>query len=233
MICNLLQCWLSISLLIYKMNSAISKTAPKEPAKREPQRNSVTDVGSTKWLALKTINWTDAKGVERKWDVATRTTKQGMDQPDAVVIVPILRSKSSSKTETIVVQQYRPPIGKNTLEFPAGLIDKGESAQDAALRELKEETGFVGTIDEEFQSMILCMSPGLCDEAIKIIVVNVDLDREENKDPEQMLDEGEDIIVKRVDIMTGLKDMMKQGTEMPISMLYSFALGIELGRRGV
>ena len=195
-----------------------------------PTRNSVVDVGSTKWLALKTIDWTDAKGVERKWDVATRTTKRGMDQADAVFIIPILRSKDTGKKlETVLVQQYRPPTGTYTLEFPAGLIDKGESARDAALRELKEETGFVGTVDEE--SMILCMSPGLTDEAVKIVVVNVDLDQDENKNPKQMLEEEEDIVIKRVDLVMGLKDLMEKGSGMPISLLYSFALGVELGRR--
>lgn len=33
-----------------------------------------------------------------------------------------------------------------TIEIPAGLIDEGESAEEAAIRELREETGFVGTV---------------------------------------------------------------------------------------
>lgn len=37
----------------------------------------------------------------------------------------------------------RPPLDAYTVEFPAGLIDKGESAETAAARELKEETGEV------------------------------------------------------------------------------------------
>lgn len=205
----------------------------KTPTRQIPTLDSVTDVGATKWLALKTIDYTDANGVKRKWDCATRTTKQGMDEPDAVVIVPILQSKKTKTLETLLVYQFRPPIGKYSVEFPAGLIDKGESAHDAGLRELKEETGFVGTINQDFQeSMILCMSPGICDETVKIVVVNVDMDQEENQNPIQVLDEGEDIIVKRVDLMTGLKDMIAAGSEMPVSFLYSFALGLEIGKRG-
>ena len=45
----------------------------------------------------------------------------------------------------------------------------------AALRELKEETGYVGTVAE--CSGVLTMSPGLCDEMIRLVVVEVDLDR--------------------------------------------------------
>jgi len=34
------------------------------------------------------------------------------------------------------------------IEVPAGLIDEGETAEEAALRELKEETGYVGVLSE-------------------------------------------------------------------------------------
>jgi len=33
-----------------------------------------------------------------------------------------------------------------TIEVPAGLMDEGETPQECALRELKEETGYVGEI---------------------------------------------------------------------------------------
>lgn len=39
--------------------------------------------------------------------------------------------------------QYRAPIDKVTIEVPAGLIDEGETVEEAAIRELKEETGYV------------------------------------------------------------------------------------------
>lgn len=40
----------------------------------------------------------------------------------------------------ILVKQYRPPLGKYLIEFPAGLSDENESPETTALRELKEET---------------------------------------------------------------------------------------------
>jgi ADP-ribose pyrophosphatase len=50
--------------------------------------------------------------------------------------------------EIILQKQYRPPVEKVVIEVPAGLIDAGESAEEAAIRELKEETGFVGVVSE-------------------------------------------------------------------------------------
>jgi ADP-ribose pyrophosphatase len=40
-----------------------------------------------------------------------------------------------------VVRQFRPAVEQYTFELPAGLVDKGESPESAAIRELKEETG--------------------------------------------------------------------------------------------
>ena len=42
----------------------------------------------------------------------------------------------------VMVRQYRKPAGHVMLEAPAGKIDPGEQPQQAALRELKEETGY-------------------------------------------------------------------------------------------
>jgi len=47
-----------------------------------------------------------------------------------------------------LVEQYRHPIKSLSLEFPMGLIEPGETADAAALRELQEETGLVaGKLD--------------------------------------------------------------------------------------
>jgi ADP-ribose pyrophosphatase len=43
----------------------------------------------------------------------------------------------------ILVQQYRPPLRRDTLEMPAGGIEPGETPAQAMARELREETGFV------------------------------------------------------------------------------------------
>ena len=42
----------------------------------------------------------------------------------------------------VMVEQFRPAIAMTTLEFPAGAIDEGETPDQAAYREIHEETGF-------------------------------------------------------------------------------------------
>ncbi|OEU11806.1 hypothetical protein FRACYDRAFT_162205, partial [Fragilariopsis cylindrus CCMP1102] len=147
-------------------------------------------VGSTKWLKLETLSYQDQEGKDRIWDYATRTTKQSKNSTDAVVIIPLLKrpyatkeddddsSTDSSIFDTLLVEQYRPPLGRTTLEFPAGLIDTDETPVQAALRELREETGYVGESCQivPIVSNQVCMSPGICDEVVQCVVVVVDLD---------------------------------------------------------
>jgi len=47
-----------------------------------------------------------------------------------------------------IIRQYRPSVEEYTWELPAGTLDPGESADEAARRELLEETGLVpdGTV---------------------------------------------------------------------------------------
>lgn len=198
-----------------------------------PRIDSVTKVASTKWLELQTLSYTDQNGESRQWDVVSRTTKQSSDTADAVIIIPILRKSNSSTIETLLVEQYRPPVSRVVVSFPAGLIDEGESPQDAALRELREETGFVGD-KSKVQPLIspqVCMSPGMSDSSAHCVVVEVNLDNPLNRGiPETDLDEGEFISVKRVDLKEGLKKALDNSETMPHMGLYLFAMGLELAQ---
>ena len=42
-----------------------------------------------------------------------------------------------------LVQQFRPAVERTTLELPSGHVDKGQTPEEAAHAELREETGFV------------------------------------------------------------------------------------------
>lgn len=58
-------------------------------------------------------------------------------QPDWVLILA-----RTTEGKWVMTEQYRHGTGKITLEFPAGIIDKGETPEQAALRELQEECGY-------------------------------------------------------------------------------------------
>jgi len=83
-------------------------------------------------------------GKERVWEAAARKTRKSTGV-DAVAIVPILKHPSKP-VSTMIIVQYRPPVEAFCVEFPAGLIDEGESPEQAAVRELREETGYSGKV---------------------------------------------------------------------------------------
>ena len=67
----------------------------------------------------------------------TAATREYIQHSGAVAVVPLLDDGS-----LVMVRQYRYPIGRAIIEFPAGKLDAGESTLACARRELREETGF-------------------------------------------------------------------------------------------
>lgn len=64
-------------------------------------------------------------------------TREFIRHPGAAAIVPLLDNGN-----VLLLKQYRYPLGKAFIEFPAGKIDAGELPLQTAQRELKEETGY-------------------------------------------------------------------------------------------
>jgi ADP-ribose pyrophosphatase len=66
--------------------------------------------------------------------------------------------------EIVLVRQHRHAIGEDTWEACAGGIDPGETARDAAIRELREETGFRAHTMRRIWSAY--SAPGFCNELL-------------------------------------------------------------------
>ncbi len=152
-----------------------------------------TTVHTGKFLITKLLTWRDAKGVSRKWEAAVRLRDFG-----AVLIIPrLIRSD-----RYIIIRQFRPPPRKYVFEFPAGLIDSGESPDQAAARELREETGYAATSLRLFPQAYT--TPGLSNESVHMVLADIDEDAPENQHPTTEFDSSEDIdtiLVPRADLL--------------------------------
>jgi ADP-ribose pyrophosphatase len=67
----------------------------------------------------------------------SRSSREYIRHSGAVAVIPLL-----DDGRCVLVRQYRYPVAKVLLEWPAGKLDGGESQVACAMRELQEETGY-------------------------------------------------------------------------------------------
>ncbi|KAG5984538.1 hypothetical protein E4U55_004321 [Claviceps digitariae] len=163
-----------------------------------------------RWIKLTKITYQDPNGTSRTWESAERLTRPQGAEVDGVGIVAIL-DKPTGK-EIILQKQYRPPIGMVTIEVPAGLVDAGESAEEAAIRELREETGYIGAVTET--TPIMYNDPGFCNTNLRMVHVKIDMTLPENQNPKPQLEDGEFIdvfTVKLADLWDECERLEREG----------------------
>lgn len=102
----------------------------------------------------------------------------------------------------LLVKQFRYAYGEEIYEIPAGKLDAGENPKNAALRELKEETGVVAT--DAKLLYVLYPSPGYTDEKIYIYQVT------DGAQETACLDDGEFLTAEFVPIGR-VKAMLQNG----------------------
>ena len=124
-----------------------------------------------KWLNLFDVKYVAKTGDEKSWQLATRQKEPKCvtgryDRPDAVVIVPFHKVKD----KMVITREYRVPLNDYEYGFPAGLIDGGESVEQATRRELREETGL--TVSRFIKmSPPIYSSAGMTDESVAMVYV--------------------------------------------------------------
>lgn len=130
------------------------------------------------YVGKKINKYTLADGSIKISDQITKNGRNG----DAVVIIPI-----TNEGKFVIIVESRPNVdGGVAIEFPAGMVDDNESFENAALRELKEETGYVADKIEELEWHYQ-------DQGCSKAIIKVFLATGCKKEYEQNLDESEKI----------------------------------------
>jgi ADP-ribose pyrophosphatase len=132
------------------------------------------------------------------------TTTKGIDtirevlrHPGGAAVVPVLPDG-----DVLLVRQFRYPMQESLLEFPAGKIDPGETAEATAHRELAEEVGYMSNRLRKLAEFYT--TPGFCDERLFLFLA------EELTPCERAQDEDEEIEVCRYSL-DALPDLIKAG----------------------
>jgi len=68
-------------------------------------------------------------------------TREYVVHPGAVMVVPLLVDEQGA-VNVVLERQFRYPVQRVMIEFPAGKLDPGETTLACAQRELSEETGY-------------------------------------------------------------------------------------------
>lgn len=140
-------------------------------------------------------NWYTYKGVDIEvpgkepyhYEYITRTVKCDRG---GVEVIPVL--KKANKLFLIVIKNFRYPINDYCLEFPGGMIDEGETVEQAAIREVWEETGYTITEIVAVEKTIQ-VDPWKSDDTNTVVIGMIDGDAEVNQNITLHLDATEKV----------------------------------------
>jgi len=154
-------------------------------------------------------------------EIGTRTFPNGTEHEVAivrhrpsVVLIPM-----ADDGRLVLIKQYRPALGRELWELPAGSLAAGETPEDAARRECEEETGLRPWRVERLRS--LYPTPGYCDEEM-IFFLLWDL-RTPPADSTLAPDEDEDIETRTLPV-TEARRMVEQGEIVDLKTAYALTL---------
>ena len=127
---------------------------------------------------------------------------------DTIVVIPIIDCEGHDQPMTLMVEQFRPIDGGNTLEFVGGMIERGESPVACAVKEVREEVGLhvqpADLIPLLGEPIRVCTA--MMDERAYFFAFRQSLSAEEARalDGRSLgeLSEGESITVRLVDLET-------------------------------
>lgn len=205
--------------LFFQENASTTPPCPTSPTSphKLPSVTSEKIILAGKWLDCHEATWADRNGTPRTWEYVSRKTPIA-----AVVVIPWIMPDE----KLVFIRQYRVPLDKDVIEFPAGLVDDAESPADAALRELREETGYTATIKTITPPTL--SSPGLTNESVRQVVAHIDSALPENKMPQATPEGSESITVHPVprhEIAAFLQARLQEGCLLD-SKVVAYCLGM-------
>ena len=133
--------------------------------------NTVKKITNCKHLNLFSIDYTDRVNCEKQWIFASRSQHGNPLENQAAIPNAVVIAAFHKKEEKLVmIKEFRLTLGGYQYGFPAGLVDKGESVEQAGKREFFEETGL--TITKVLKtSPAIFSSSGMTDESISLMYV--------------------------------------------------------------
>lgn len=188
-----------------KTNAVVGN--PVAPLPPTPALESVETV-STGWINKYHLHYTlpdgrpytyegvSRKGPERYEAALEALGSTGAPDPDAVCIVPLLPDGS-----VLLEREFRYPLNSWCVSLPAGLIDAGESLEEAVARELSEETGY--RLRDDIAPAVRPLpqpgfsSTGLTEENVQVVFAQVEAAGKARPDSAELI---EPFTVARADL---------------------------------
>lgn len=136
------------------------------------------------------------KGPERYEAALEALGSTGAPDPDAVCIVPLLPDGL-----VLLEREFRYPLNSWCVSLPAGLIDAGESLEEAVARELSEETGY--RLRDDIAPAVRPLpqpgfsSTGLTEENVQVVFAQVEAAGKARPDSAELI---EPFTVARADL---------------------------------
>lgn len=103
----------------------------------------IEKVGGGEYLSRYDVHYRTPSGVEKVYEMISRDASIDSEErllhprADAVMIIMTDRARE----HLLLIREFRLELDREIYGLPAGLIDPGETPEQAARRELKEETG--------------------------------------------------------------------------------------------
>jgi ADP-ribose pyrophosphatase len=167
-----------------------------------------------KFLNLYEATYKLEDGSTTPWNFASRKPLNNINdmnkvaqekKPDAVNIVTYYHD-SNNVLHFLLIKEYRSPFNAYFISFPAGLVENGETVEEAAIREVKEEIGGEAILTKEIIHFA-STSAGVSNEANAFVSVEVNPILHK-----QQLEKTEDITVLDM-TASEVDEMIEEGKE--------------------